>query len=39
MIKDMDVYASRINGRRYDIGTMELWIKTFIEFAKEKGIK
>lgn len=33
MIKDMNLYAKVINGKRYDIGTMDLWIKTFIEFA------
>ena len=33
MIKDMEMYAKIINGMRYDIGTMDLWIKTFIEFA------
>lgn len=38
MIKDMDVYASHISGKRYDIGTMDLWIKTFIEFARNKEI-
>lgn len=38
MIRDMDVYASRISGKRYDIGTMDLWIKTFLEFARERGI-
>ena len=37
MIKDMDVFATRINGKRYDIGTMELWIKTFMEFAMKDG--
>lgn len=36
MIKDIDVYASRISGKRYDIGTMDLWIKTFLEFARER---
>lgn len=38
MIRDMDVYASRIDGKRYDIGTMDLWIKTFLEFAREREI-
>ena len=33
MIKDMEMYAKIINGMRYDIGTMDLWSKTFIEFA------
>ena len=27
------VYASTFKGTRYDIGTKELWIKTFIEFT------
>ena len=30
----IDNNTSCINGKRYDIGTMELWVKTFIEFAK-----
>ncbi len=34
----MDVYATRIDGKRYDIGTMDLWIKTFVEFAKQSGV-
>jgi UTP--glucose-1-phosphate uridylyltransferase len=34
MCKEMEVYGHIINGKRYDIGTMELWVKTFIEFAK-----
>jgi len=34
----MDVYATRINGKRYDIGTMDLWIETFMEFAKHRPI-
>jgi UTP--glucose-1-phosphate uridylyltransferase len=38
MLENMDVYASRINGKRYDIGTMDLWINTFMEFAKEREI-
>jgi UTP--glucose-1-phosphate uridylyltransferase len=31
--KERDVYGHIIKGRRYDIGTKELWVKTFIEFA------
>ena len=38
MTRDMDVYASRIRGKRYDIGSMDLWIKTFLEFAREREI-
>jgi len=34
----MEVYATRINGKRYDIGTMDLWIRTFMEFAKNRSI-
>ena len=37
VIKDTDVYARRINGKRYNIGTMELWIKKFVEFATKDG--
>ena len=33
MCKDMEVYGYEFEGKRYDIGTKELWIKTFIEFA------
>lgn len=33
MSKERDVYGHIIKGKRYDIGTKELWIKTFIEFA------
>ncbi len=39
MLKETDVYATRINGKRYDIGTMNMWIKIFIEFAKELQVK
>ena len=31
--KNRRVYASTFKGTRYDIGTKELWIKTFIEFT------
>lgn len=37
MAKDMDVYGSIINGKKYDIGSKELWIRTFVEFARESG--
>ena len=33
MCKERDVYGHIIKGKRYDIGTKELWVKTFIEFA------
>ena len=36
MIKDMKVFALRMKGKRYDIGSKELWIRTFVEFAAEK---
>ncbi len=37
LAKNMDVFALIMNGKRYDIGTKELWIKTFIEFANMHG--
>ena len=33
MVDDMDVYAIEMKGKRYDIGTKELWIRTFVDFA------
>jgi UTP--glucose-1-phosphate uridylyltransferase len=33
MCRERDVYAAEFDGKRYDIGTKELWVKTFIEFA------
>lgn len=36
MVRDMDVLAKIMEGRRYDIGTKELWIRTFVEFASER---
>ncbi|MEM0134578.1 MAG: sugar phosphate nucleotidyltransferase, partial [Thermoplasmatales archaeon] len=36
MIKDMEVFALEMKGKRYDIGNKELWIKTFVEFAIEQ---
>ena len=33
MCKERDMYGHIIKGKRYDIGTKELWVKTFIEFA------
>ena len=32
LCKNDDVYGSIINGKRYDIGTMELWIESFLTF-------
>ncbi|MHB1507120.1 MAG: UTP--glucose-1-phosphate uridylyltransferase [Cuniculiplasma sp.] len=32
--KDDEMLASMLVGKRYDIGTKELWVSTFIEFAK-----
>ena len=34
MAKERDVFGYIINGRRYDIGTKEMWYRTFVEFAK-----
>jgi len=34
MCKKEKVFGYQIDGSKYDIGTKELWIKTFIEFAK-----
>ena len=33
-VHDNPLYATLFSGNRYDIGTKELWIKTFVEFAK-----
>lgn len=38
MVRDLDVYGSVIRGKRFDIGSKDLWIKTFFEFAREKGL-
>ena len=35
MARDIDVFASRINGIRYDIGSKELWYSTFVEFVRK----
>ena len=32
MAREKDVFAMVINGKRYDIGSKELWYKTFVEF-------
>ena len=34
MAKTQDVYGYIINGKRYDIGTKEMWYRTFLEFSK-----
>lgn len=31
---DKKIYATTFSGRRFDIGTMETWIKIFFEFAR-----
>ena len=35
MAKEHDVFGYIIRGKRYDIGTKELWYRTFIEFSKQ----
>ncbi|MCL4328432.1 MAG: sugar phosphate nucleotidyltransferase [Candidatus Thermoplasmatota archaeon] len=32
-VRKRDVYATSFNGTRHDIGTKELWIKTFMEYV------
>jgi len=34
MAKERELFAHIMNGTRYDIGTKELWVRTFIEFAR-----
>ena len=34
MAREKEVIGSLFNGTRYDIGTKELWVKAFFEFAK-----
>ena len=34
LIEKMDVMAVKIDGKRYDIGTKEMWIRTFVNFAE-----
>ena len=36
MAREEDVYAFTINGIRYDIGSKDLWYKTFFEFYESK---
>ena len=38
LVKEREVIAAIIEGKRYDIGTKEMWIRTFLEFAKKEGI-
>ncbi len=35
LAKSDEVFGARFEGKRYDIGTKELWIRTFFEFVKE----
>ena len=37
LCKDKSLLGYKFKGKRYDIGTKELWIKTFLEFSKEAG--
>ena len=37
LCKDKSLLGYKFEGKRYDIGTKELWIKTFLEFSKEAG--
>ncbi len=34
LIEKGDVMAVKIDGKRYDIGTKEMWIRTFVNFAE-----
>jgi UTP--glucose-1-phosphate uridylyltransferase len=36
--KENNLYASTFKGKRYDIGTKELWYKTYMEFLKSNGL-
>lgn len=36
MANEGDVFGYEISGKRYDIGTKELWYKTFLEFYESK---
>ncbi|MGC8483766.1 MAG: sugar phosphate nucleotidyltransferase, partial [Thermodesulfobium sp.] len=33
MCKEKDLFGVKIDGKRYDIGSKEFWVETFIEFA------
>jgi len=36
--KENDLYASTFKGKRYDIGTKELWYQAFMEFLKNRRL-
>ena len=36
--KENDLYASTFKGKRYDIGTKELWYQAFMEFLKDRRL-
>ena len=36
--KENDLYASSFKGKRYDIGTKELWYQAFMEFLKNRRL-
>jgi len=36
--KEKDLYASTFKGKRYDIGTKDLWYKTYMDFLKRNGL-
>ena len=38
LVKEREVIAAKIEGERYDIGTKEMWIRTFMQFARKEGI-
>ena len=38
LMNEKEVIAAIIGGNRYDIGTKEMWMRTFLEFAKKEGI-
>ncbi|MEM3860573.1 MAG: UTP--glucose-1-phosphate uridylyltransferase [Candidatus Micrarchaeaceae archaeon] len=37
LCKDKPIFGYIFNGKRYDIGTKEMWIKSFLEFSKDAG--
>ncbi|MGP6238944.1 UTP--glucose-1-phosphate uridylyltransferase [Cuniculiplasma sp. SKW4] len=37
MLESEEIYGEVIKGKRYDIGSLTMWIKTFMEFARENG--
>jgi len=36
--KENDLYATTFKGRRYDIGTKNLWYKTYVDFLRSNGL-